>query len=152
VIGLAVAIGVLAVASVVGLWWRRRDGRILTAPPAGTDRAGQPETPAGHPELAALGVVPGTPVTLLQFSSAFCAPCRVTRRVCAQLASAVGGVEHLEVDAESHLHAVRALDVWRTTTVLVIDPAGRIVYRVVGAPGPTELAAAIAPMLAATAA
>jgi hypothetical protein len=51
------------------------------------------------------------------------------------------------VDAESHLDAVRALDVWRTPTVLVVDGAGRIVSRAAGQPSKAQLIAAVAPLL-----
>ena len=97
--------------------------------------------------LADLGVRPGA-VTLLQFSSAFCAPCRATRLVCAQVAGMLDGVRHVEVDAESHLEAVRALGVERTPTVFVIDAAGRVVRRATGAPTRAHVVAAVAPLLA----
>src|SRR3954451_18065399 len=45
----------------------------------------------------------GERATLLQFSSAFCAPCRATRRTLADVAGLVPGVVHVEVDAEPHL-------------------------------------------------
>jgi hypothetical protein len=140
--GLAVAVGVLAVATLVGLWWRRRDGRVRVIGPA----AGEPEAGRdliARPELIALGVDPDAPATLVQFSSNFCAPCRVARRVCAEIASARDGVAHVELDAEGHLETVRSLGVWRTPTVLVLDPAGRIRYRVTGAPGSAALAEAV---------
>jgi hypothetical protein len=89
-----------------------------------------------------LGVAAGT-VTLLQFSSAFCAPCRVARRICADLADRSDAVAHVEVDAESHLDEVRALGVWRTPTVLVVDGTGRIAYRLAGAPSREGLTAAV---------
>jgi thiol-disulfide isomerase/thioredoxin len=147
-VGLAVALGVLAVATVAGVWWRRRDGRLRAVTPV---RQAIPieEYPA---ELARLGVRPGTPVTLLQFSSAFCAPCRATRRVCGEISSSLPGVSHIEVDAESHLDEVRALDIWRTPTVLVVDRAGRVVHRATGAPSKAQVIATIAPMLPAAAA
>jgi thiol-disulfide isomerase/thioredoxin len=119
---------------VAGLWWRRRDGRLR--PAAG-----------GSSDLEGLGVVAGTPVTLLQFSSAFCAPCRATRQVCARVAELVPGVRHVEVDAEEHLDAVRRLDVWRTPTVLVVDASGTVVHRASGVPAAAQVIAAIAPLL-----
>ncbi|WP_026240245.1 thioredoxin family protein [Parafrankia discariae] len=85
-------------------------------------------------ELAALGHVPGEVATLLQFSTAFCAPCRVARRVLADVAAIVPGVRHVEVDAESHLELVRRLGVRRTPTVLVLDAAGVEARRASGAP------------------
>ncbi len=137
--GLIVTIMVLAVATVVGLWWRRGDGRMRAANHPGVD-------------LAPLGVRPGVPVTLLQFSSAFCAPCRTTRRVCADVARRFTGVDHLEVDAAEHLDVVRQLDIWRTPTVLVVDASGTVVHRAAGTPSAAQVIAAIAPLLPAGAA
>ncbi|MEV4534842.1 thioredoxin family protein [Asanoa sp. NPDC049518] len=96
--------------------------------------------------LLDLGVDPATPVTLLQFSSAFCAPCRTTRRVLADVATMLDGVAHVEVDAESHLEAVRALDIWRTPTTLIVT-GGRIVQRAGGVPAKAQVVVAIAPMI-----
>lgn len=85
----------------------------------------------------------GERATLLQFSSAFCAPCRVTRRTLAEVADVVPGVEHLEVDAEQHLALVRALGIMRTPTTLVLDAAGHEVTRAVGAPRKEQVVAAL---------
>ena len=76
----------------------------------------------------------GERATLLQFSSAFCAPCRATRRTLAEVASVVPGVRHVEVDAEHHLELVRAVGVLRTPTTLVLDAHGAEVTRAAGAP------------------
>jgi thiol-disulfide isomerase/thioredoxin len=113
---------------------------------AGGVAAGEP-VPVDDGLLAGLGVEAGTPVTLLQFSSAFCAPCRATRRVCDEVAATLNGVRHIEVDAEAHLDAVRALNIWRTPTVLVIDAAGRVVQRASGQPSKAHVIAAVAPLL-----
>jgi thiol-disulfide isomerase/thioredoxin len=143
--GVAVAVGVLVASTGVGLWRRRRDGAARPV----ADRA---EQKGQHADLLAqLGVAAGTPVTLVQFSSAFCAPCRATRRVCAQVAEEFDGVRHIEVDAESHLDAVRALEIWRTPTVLVVDAAGDVVRRASGQPSRAQVLAAVAPFLPAEA-
>src|SRR5262245_18231494 len=122
----------MLVATAIGLLWRARNGRFRTAParpsspPTLAAAAELPETPNPiQTTLASLGVRTGE-VTLLQFSTVFCAPCRATRAFCAEVAATVAGIRHLEVDAESHLDEVRALDVWRTPTVLIIDTAGEI--------------------------
>jgi thiol-disulfide isomerase/thioredoxin len=81
--------------------------------------------------------------TLLQFSSAFCAPCRVTRRVLEDVARHTEGVAHIEVDAEKHLDLVRRLDILRTPTTLVLDRAGREVTRAAGAPTKQQVLAAL---------
>jgi thiol-disulfide isomerase/thioredoxin len=137
------AIGVLAIATVLGWWWRRRHGQF---------RANGPTPRTDGTDLAGLGVEAGVPVTLLQFSSAFCAPCRATRVVCADVAQRFAGVRHVEVDAEEHLDAVRRLDIWRTPTVLVVDGTGAIAYRAAGTPTRAQVIAAIAPLLPAGAA
>jgi thiol-disulfide isomerase/thioredoxin len=76
----------------------------------------------------------GERATLLQFSSAFCAPCRATRRVLEDVASAVPGVTHVEVDAEHHLDVVRRLGILRTPTTIVLSAGGVEVTRASGAP------------------
>src|SRR5580704_5477168 len=126
--------------------------RAAGTDPAGTDPAG---TDAASIELAGaeldgldlggtdLGGPLGSRATLLQFSSAFCAPCRATRRVLAEVAGMTDGVAHLEIDAESHLDLVRRLDVRRTPTVFVLGPDGRIARRASGQPRKADVIAAL---------
>lgn len=94
----------------------------------------------GAPEL---GAEPGERATLVQFSSAFCQPCRATRRILAEVAGMVEGVAHIEIDAEDRLELVRALGIEKTPTVLVLDAAGRIVRRGVGMPRTADVIAAL---------
>ena len=86
----------------------------------------------------------GERATLLQFSSAFCAPCRATRRTLADVAAMVPGVGHVEVDAEHHLELVRAVGVLRTPTTLVLDARGAEVTRAAGAPRKEQVLSALA--------
>lgn len=86
----------------------------------------------------------GERATLLQFSSAFCAPCRATRRTLAEVEGMVDGVRHVELDAESHLELVRRLDILRTPTTLVLDATGAVVKRASGAPRKPDVIAALA--------
>ncbi|MFJ9075165.1 TlpA family protein disulfide reductase [Streptomyces sp. NPDC102278] len=102
----------------------------------------------GHGNATALGVAelgaePGKRASLVQFSSAFCQPCRATRRILAEVAAMVEGVAHIEVDAERNLELVRALGIDRTPTVLVLDAAGRIVRRAAGMPRKADVIAAL---------
>jgi thiol-disulfide isomerase/thioredoxin len=85
----------------------------------------------------------GDRATLLQFSSAFCAPCRATRRVLADVAGRTDGVAHVELDAEQHLDLVRRLGILRTPTTLVLDPRGHEVTRAAGAPTRQQVLAAL---------
>jgi thiol-disulfide isomerase/thioredoxin len=137
----ALVVAVLAGATAFGLLLRRRSGRPRSQP---TDR---PALDAAL--LAGLGV-PGGSVTLLQFSSAFCAPCRATRRILAGVAETVPGVRHVDVDAESHLSEVRSLGILRTPTTLVLDSAGRVRNRVVGQPRRGDVLSALAPLIGTT--
>lgn len=86
----------------------------------------------------------GARATLLQFSSAFCAPCRATRRILSDVADVVPGVVHVEVDAEHHLDLVRRLGVVRTPTTLILDAHGRERQRAAGAPTKPQVLAALA--------
>ncbi|MDO9494358.1 MAG: thioredoxin family protein [Nocardioides sp.] len=86
----------------------------------------------------------GERATLLQFSSAFCAPCRATRRILSDVAEAVPGVAHIEVDAEHHLDLVRRVGVMRTPTTLVLDKAGVEITRAAGAPRKEQVLQALA--------
>ncbi len=76
----------------------------------------------------------GERATLLQFSSAFCAPCRAARRVLGDVAAETPGVAHIEVDAEHHLDVVRRLGILRTPTTIVLSAGGVEVTRASGAP------------------
>ena len=89
----------------------------------------------------------GERATLLQFSSAFCAPCRATRRVLADIADAVPGVVHVEVDAEHHLDLVRRLGVLRTPTTLILDSQGVEIARAAGAPRKEQVLSSLAAAL-----
>ncbi|WP_051951801.1 thioredoxin family protein [Actinacidiphila yeochonensis] len=92
---------------------------------------------------ADLGAPLGERATLVQFSTAFCAPCRATRRVLREVAAMVDGVRHVEVDAEARLELVRRLEVRRTPTVLVLDAGGAVVRRAAGQPRRADVIAAL---------
>jgi thiol-disulfide isomerase/thioredoxin len=86
----------------------------------------------------------GERATLLQFSSAFCAPCRATRRILGEVATTTPGVAHIEVDAEHHLDVVRRLGIMRTPTTIVLDAAGAEVTRASGLPTKQQVLSAVA--------
>jgi thiol-disulfide isomerase/thioredoxin len=94
--------------------------------------------------LEGLGVRPGgADLTVVQFSTAFCGPCRTTRARLQHLQATRPGLACVHVDAESHLDAVRALGIRRTPTLLYLDREGRLVGRSSGAPRPEELIALV---------
>lgn len=127
------------------------DGRVASGPPDG-GAASESSGPLGGraasvprpADLTGLDVTLGERATLLQFSSAFCAPCRATRRVLADVAAAVPGVVHVEVDAEQHLDVVRRLGILRTPTTLVLDADGVERARAAGAPTKVQVLSQLA--------
>ncbi|MBB6078713.1 thiol-disulfide isomerase/thioredoxin [Streptomyces paradoxus] len=131
--GLVVCVVVLAAASAYGVLQRRRSGRVRVR---GRDDG-------KRLDAAELGAELGERATLVQFSSAFCAPCRATRRVLGEVAGVVPGVAHVEIDAEAHLDLVRRLDILKTPTVLVLDADGRVVRRATGQPRKADVIAAL---------
>ena len=125
-IGLIVLAAALVAAAAIGITRRVRDGRLRTAAPAEADQA-SPVAPLVEGGL-------GERATLVQFSSAFCAPCRATRQLLTLVAAQTPDVRHVEIDAESHLELVRTLGIARTPTTLVLDAAGRETARITGLP------------------
>jgi thiol-disulfide isomerase/thioredoxin len=136
--GLIIAALVLLAASAFGLWRRRTDGVMRPREP-------RPDQASGSGPLTepALGGPLGERATLVQFSSAFCAPCRATRVVLAKVAEDVDGVAHYDLDAEAHLDLVRELGILRTPTTLVLDASGRETARAGGVPRREQVLAAV---------
>ena len=122
---------VLILATAGGVAWRRRDGRMRESP--------VPRLTEGD-----LGQPLGTRATLLQFSSAFCAPCRATRQLLSDVAARADGVAHVEIDVTTRMDLARRLDIRRTPTVLVLGPRGQVTRRASGLPHRADVVAALA--------
>ncbi|MEV8100569.1 thioredoxin family protein [Kitasatospora sp. NPDC085879] len=131
--GLVVCGVVLVLASAFGLLRAHRDGRLRVRVKDGAVRLSAQE----------LGGELGERATLVQFSTAFCQPCRATRRVLDEVSGMVEGVAHVEIDAEARLDLVRRLDILRTPTVLVLDATGRVIRRASGQPRRADVIAAL---------
>jgi thiol-disulfide isomerase/thioredoxin len=139
--GQTIFVVVVLSALAFGLWRAVIDGRFR-----GTHQVRGASGPAREivPAPVGHGIALGERATLLQFSTAFCAPCRATRRVLADVAEVVPGVTHVEIDAEHHLALVRELNILRTPTTLVLDSDGREVSRAAGAPTKQDVLVALA--------
>ena len=120
---LLLIVALLAVASVYGLWDKKRSGKINVK---ADDRHSVSESEIGNSL--------GEQATILQFSSAFCTPCRATRSTLSSVVSHYPKIKHVEVDAESHLDLVRRLDIRQTPTTLFLNAQGKEIARAVGAP------------------
>ena len=144
--GVWVLVAALVFATAFGIYRAASDGRFRgTHPVRGAaipvqESESRPSVLEGSDIDHELGVR----ATLLQFSSAFCAPCRATRRILADIADVVPGIAHVEVDAEHHLALVRRLGILRTPTTLILDQDGREVSRASGAPRKGEVLATLA--------
>jgi thioredoxin-like negative regulator of GroEL len=131
-IGAAVLVAALAVTAVAAWWLRTRDGAVRTVEEGNVSAFDR------------LGVRPAeADLTVVQFSTAFCGPCRATKARLEQLRSTRPGLAVVQVDAESHLDEVRELDVRRTPTLFYLDREGRLIGRSSGAPAPAELTALV---------
>lgn len=148
--GALIVVVAIATALALGLWRAATDGRFggtrIGRRPArpGADPEAPAGTPVGAELVARVGLRLGERATLLQFSSAFCAPCRATRRVLDEVSGLVDGVAHVEVDAEHHLDATRTFAILRTPTTIVLDASGAEVTRATGAPTRDQVLSALA--------
>ncbi len=145
--GLIALVAALVAASALGLVLRRRAGRFRAGRvrPVAHGLPGRPAAAPGADVLteADLGGPLGPQATLVQFSTAFCAPCRPTRQILGQVAGMVDGVRHVEVDAAERLDLVRRLRINSTPTVLVLGPDGAVAKRAVGVPRKADVIAAL---------
>ncbi|WP_433165652.1 TlpA family protein disulfide reductase [Kribbella sp. CA-247076] len=142
-LGMWVLVGAVAVGVILSLLKSKLDGRFRGTRQVRRTEAHDVDS-VDRVSAADIGSELGERATLLQFSSAFCAPCRATRRTLAEVEGMVDGVRHVELDAEKHLELVRRLDILRTPTTLVLDSAGAIVKRASGAPRKPDVIAALA--------
>jgi thiol-disulfide isomerase/thioredoxin len=136
-LGATVLIAALVATAVAAWWLRTRDGTVHAN---GTGA----EQPVTAQVFRRLGVEPGAAdLTVVQFSTAFCGPCRATRARLQQLQATRPGLAYVHVDAESHLDEVRELDVRRTPTLFYLTRDGAVMGRSSGAPRPEELTALV---------
>ena len=115
---------VLAIASAYGLWWKKSRGAIRT----------NKAVPGHRLDAQILGEALGSRATMVQFSSAFCAPCRATHALLSQMVESLPDVRHIHIDAESHLELVRKLDIRSTPTTIFLNREGIEVGRAAGTP------------------
>ena len=115
---------VLVLATAYGLWWKRGEGAIRS----------NKAIPGHRLSEQVLGEALGSRATMVQFSSAFCAPCRATHALLSQMVETIPDVKHIHIHAESHLELVRQLDIRSTPTTIFINKDGIEVGRAAGTP------------------
>ena len=144
--------GLTAAATAAGLLWRARQGslRVITdarvpdlavvhlgtpaaaGPDAAKQDATEPRvlTPSDIGDSAPFG----SRATLVQFSTEFCSRCPATRRLLGDVASARGGVVHLDVDLTHRADLANRFQILQTPTTLVLGPGGILTARINGVP------------------
>jgi len=122
---------VQVLASAFGFRYRRMSGRVVV------------KSDKGLLNQSMIGVALGSRATLVQFSSAFCSPCRATRMLLEDVTADISDVVYVEIDAENNLELVRTLDIRSTPTTLFLDRTGREVGRAMGAPKRDQVLSAI---------
>jgi thiol-disulfide isomerase/thioredoxin len=137
----AAALLVALLLTAAAAWWLRARDRALRA---AEEEAAEGEDVPAPTVFERLGVRPGdADLTVVQFSTAFCAPCRATRARLQQLQARHPGLAYVDIDAENHLEEVRELDVRRTPTLFYLRRDGTLIGRSSGAPRPEELTALV---------
>ena len=122
---------VLGLATAYGLWYQRSRGKVVV------------RSDKGLITQSMIGVELGQRATLVQFSSAFCSPCRATRALLEDVTADMADVVHVDIDAEANLELVRQLDIRSTPTTLFLDRKGHEVGRAMGAPKRDQVLGAI---------
>ena len=128
---------VVGLTTVFGIWHKLSRGRI-TAKKA-SDKPVLSAKELGHPL--------GSRATFVQFSSAFCSPCRATKALLSDVTADLHDVVHIDIDAESNLELVRRLSINSTPTTIILNRDGMEVGRAVGAPKRDQVVAALAAIL-----
>ncbi len=131
---LLVVLAVIAVAAVLGLWWRARDGRVRE----GGDGRFSPD----QLDRVGLDAITRTGAALL-LGSPTCAPCVTVRGILGEVADERRDFRWTYVDAADHMDIADAHHVMRVPTLFVLDGRGRILARTSGVPAKRDLLAVL---------
>ena len=136
-------IAILALTSLFGLYWRSQQGKLKT-PAVEGNRISNEEISKIIRHKSSFMVNSdlldqhqmqlGKNVTLLQFSSAFCSPCKATAVVISQIVQGMDDVVYIQVASEENLKLVEKFDIKTTPTVIFFNRDGIEVGRAVGIP------------------
>ncbi|WP_246837350.1 thioredoxin family protein [Salinibacterium sp. UTAS2018] len=152
---LFVLVGLVAFATVLGLVWRARTGRIKRTATTGSSAAAAAGSAAASEDnrIVIDGVAPfGSRVTLLQFSTEACAICPTVRTQLSALAAefddGTGSVVHVEVDVTSRPEIANRFNLLQSPTTFILDGNDELHARIGGAPKINDLRAELGRMLA----
>ena len=125
---------VLLASTAFGIWYKRSRGEFRA------------KKSLHGPTLTAqiIGTPLGSKATMVQFSSAFCSPCRATKVLLEHMVETMPEIHYAHIDAESHLELVRKLDIRSPPTTLFLNSAGVEVGRAMGTPKRDQVLKALA--------
>ncbi len=130
---LALVVTLLATASLAGMLWNRRDGRVQLV-----------TLPAGEVSLASrLGLDGHVGTRAILFGSATCSPCDTVKSMLREVEAERDDFAWTYVDAAEHLDLADEHRVRRVPTLLVLDEDGSVRARTSGVPARDALRAAI---------
>ena len=140
-------LGLVALATVLGLVWRARTGRIKRP------RTSESATASEENRITIAGAAPfGSRVTLLQFSTETCSICPTVRTQLSALAGELddgtGAVVHVEVDVTSRPEIANKFNLLQSPTTFILDGDGVLHARIGGAPKINDVRAELHRMLA----
>ena len=124
---------VLALASVFGFWWRQNQGQLKKA-----------KGPHNFISKSEIGIDLGSRVTIVQFSSAFCSPCKATAQIIKNLIKDMDDVAYVQIQSEENITLIEKFDIKSTPTVIFFNGMGMEVGRATGTPTNQQVLAAIA--------
>ena len=117
----AVLVGIVAVATALGLLWKNTTGRVRRS----------------HGEAAEF--VSGD-TTLLQFSTDYCAPCAQAHVTLDGIAREYG-IGYVDVNVTERPDLANRFNLLQSPTTLILDANGAIRARIGGAPRPADIRA-----------
>jgi len=126
----SVLIGLVVLSTVLGLVWRARSGRVQRTSQSGAaseNRISIPDAPTF-----------GSRVTLLQFSTQVCTPCKTTHTLLSSLADELddgsGAIVHVDIDVTSRPEIANQFNLLQSPTIFILDGNGELQSRIGGAP------------------
>jgi thiol-disulfide isomerase/thioredoxin len=123
---LSLVLALVVGATVLGLYWRSRQGRTAVVTSGAQDALAPADVGSRVPF--------GANATLVQFSTAHCARCPGTRVLLAGLARSRPGVAHLDVDLTQRSDLANRFGILQTPTTLILDGTGQVRARIGGVP------------------
>lgn len=128
---IVIIVALLTIIGIASIWWRRRDGHLHEA------------TGSLRPQDLGLSRRSQEVATIVEFTGAGCGPCGPLRERLDALASEIGDVRVIAIDAGERLDLADRYDVRRVPTVLIADERLRIRWRASGVPNDRELREAL---------